>query len=204
MIDKKSLEILLESLEGIPNPSPELEQQDTPADLASSLISLASLMGDLLGSKVIDLGCGSGILSIGAVLAGAEEAVGIDVDAKAVATAWANARRLGVKDRVRFYVQEVRSFEGRGDLVIQNPPFGVVRRHVDLIFLERAFKSADVVYSIHLAGNSRFLSRFADKHGFRLTHVEKWPFPIPRRFWYHRKKVVRIPVEILRFEREIT
>jgi len=199
--DKKSLEILLGELEGIPNPSPDLEQQETPPDLASSLITLASLMGDLEDSKVIDLGCGSGILSIGAVMAGAREAVGIDVDAKAVAMAWVNSRKMGVRDRVRFYVRDVRSFNESGDLVLQNPPFGVVKRHMDLVFLERAFLSADVVYSIHLAGNSEFLARFANEHGFSLTHVERWPFPIPRRFWYHKKRVVRIPVEILRFER---
>ncbi len=199
-VDKKVLEIILGRLEGIPNPSPNLEQQETPPDLASSIISLASLMGDLKG-KVIDLGCGSGILSIGSALAGVEKVVGIDIDPKAVATAWVNARKVGVKERVRFYVRDVRDFKERGDLVIQNPPFGVVRRHMDVVFLETAFRSADVVYSIHLAGNKKFIDQFAALHGFKVTHVERWSFPIPRRFWYHRKKVVEVPVDVYRFER---
>lgn len=46
---------------------------------------------DLEGCKVLDLGCGSGILGIGAALLGAEQIVGCDVDPKAPEVALANA-----------------------------------------------------------------------------------------------------------------
>ncbi|MDQ5983536.1 MAG: Ribosomal protein L11 methyltransferase [Eubacteriales bacterium SKADARSKE-1] len=42
-------------------------------------------------SKVLDIGCGSGILSIAALLLGAKSAVGVDIDAVAVKTAVENA-----------------------------------------------------------------------------------------------------------------
>lgn len=42
------------------------------------------------GDHVLDLGCGSGILSIIALLLGAEDAVAIDIDANAVDVAYAN------------------------------------------------------------------------------------------------------------------
>ncbi len=43
------------------------------------------------GDKVLDLGCGSGILAIAALLLGAETAVGVDIDPKAVDVAYENA-----------------------------------------------------------------------------------------------------------------
>ncbi len=50
------------------------------------------------GSKVLDVGCGSGILGIAAVLLGADSAFGVDIDETAVRTANENARINGVGD----------------------------------------------------------------------------------------------------------
>ncbi len=52
------------------------------------------------GMRVLDLGCGSGILSIAAVLLGAEHAYACDIDEKAVGVACENAALNGVgRDR---------------------------------------------------------------------------------------------------------
>ena len=52
------------------------------------------------GMKVLDLGCGSGILSIAALLLGAEQAYGCDIDDKAVDVAYENAALNGIsRDR---------------------------------------------------------------------------------------------------------
>lgn len=51
------------------------------------------------GDEVLDVGTGSGILSIAAVLLGARRALGLDVDAVAVEAARRNARDNGVGDR---------------------------------------------------------------------------------------------------------
>ena len=57
------------------------------------------LIDDVLrpGSSVLDLGCGSGILSIAAAKLGAASVLGLDVDAQAVSAARANMRRNGVE-----------------------------------------------------------------------------------------------------------
>ena len=47
------------------------------------------------GDKVLDLGCGSGILSVIALLLGASEAYAVDIDPIAVETAYSN---LALKD----------------------------------------------------------------------------------------------------------
>ncbi len=54
-------------------------------------------------SVVADLGCGSGILSIIALLLGAKNAFAVDIDANAVKTAYENADLNGV-DKSRYYV----------------------------------------------------------------------------------------------------
>ena len=49
---------------------------------------------------MLDVGCGSGILSVAALLLGAEKAVGVDIDEMAVKTARENAVLNGVSDKM--------------------------------------------------------------------------------------------------------
>ncbi len=51
------------------------------------------------GSTVLDIGCGSGILSIACLLLGAQKAVGVDIDSLAVKTAQANAVENGFDEK---------------------------------------------------------------------------------------------------------
>lgn len=48
------------------------------------------------GDRVLDLGCGSGILSIGALLLGAESAVAVDIEENSVTTAIENAAKNNI------------------------------------------------------------------------------------------------------------
>jgi ribosomal protein L11 methyltransferase len=80
------------------------------------------------GKRVLDLGCGSGILGIGALVLGCKYCVGVDIDPKAPDVACANAalNALG-HDRFRVYAGDVLSDEslkenlGTGyDIVLAN------------------------------------------------------------------------------------
>ena len=51
------------------------------------------------GTKMLDVGCGSGILSVAGLLLGADEAVGIDIDELAVKASIENARLNHVESR---------------------------------------------------------------------------------------------------------
>ena len=58
---------------------------------------------DLKNKRVLDVGCGSGILSQAAVLLGAFSACGCDIDLAAVTSAKANAKLNGLEDKVTYY-----------------------------------------------------------------------------------------------------
>ena len=65
-----------------------------------SASSAAPLLGVQPGMRVLDLGCGSGILSIAALCLGAESAFACDIDEKCVDVAYENAALNGIgKDR---------------------------------------------------------------------------------------------------------
>ena len=51
-------------------------------------------------TQILDVGCGSGILAVAALLLGAKRAVGVDIDEMAVKTAKENAALNGVSDKI--------------------------------------------------------------------------------------------------------
>ncbi len=73
------------------------------------------------GESVLDVGCGSGILGIAAVLLGAGSAFGVDIDETAVRTANENAAVNGVGDRFSAIAGDlVDKVEGKFDIVVAN------------------------------------------------------------------------------------
>ena len=59
------------------------------------------------GERMLDIGTGSGILAIGALLLGAAEAEGVDIDPMCVRTAGENAALNGVQDRLKVLVGDL-------------------------------------------------------------------------------------------------
>lgn len=99
----------------------------TRADYVELLLEATGLAN---GRTVLDLGTGTGVLSFVLLQHGAERAVGVDVDPRAVACAAENAARLGLDDR--FVALEGGLYDaplegplagGRADLVVCNPPW---------------------------------------------------------------------------------
>ena len=76
---------------------------------------------DLAGKTLLDVGCGSGILSIGGVLLGAESAFGCDIDQLAVEVAKRNAELNGLSDRTAYAVGDLLSVvEEQYPIVVAN------------------------------------------------------------------------------------
>lgn len=82
--------------------------------------------GTLAGARVLDVGCGSGILAIAALRLGAATAVGVDTDPIAIEATTANARRNRLARRIRARVGSLPSAEAPFDVVLANLIAGVL------------------------------------------------------------------------------
>ena len=79
--------------------------------------------------RALDVGCGSGILSIAAVKLGATRALGVDIDPIAIEATLANARHNRVGRRVRAREGSIPSGDGPFDLVLANLIAGLLVQH---------------------------------------------------------------------------
>lgn len=95
---------------------------------ATTRMCLAELENYAAGSRVLDLGCGSGILGIGALVLGAVSCLGCDIDPKAPDVVLSNAALNGIgPDRLQARAGDIISdgglraeFGGGYDLVLAN------------------------------------------------------------------------------------
>jgi len=203
LVRRIDLERLLQLVEAHPSPKAFLEQYTIPVDVASEILFLAAYVhDDIVGKIVVDMGCGTGRLAIGAVLLGATQAVGIDIDKIAVKTAKRNAMKLNVKGKTSWVIGDIDVLRGKFDTVLQNPPFGVQRRTADRKFLLKAFESAPKVYSLHKAGgrNRAFIKRFIEGHGGKVTGIFQVKLNIPKLFKFHTKRRHEVEVDLYRIE----
>lgn len=77
-------------------------------------------------SSFLEMGCGTGVMSVLAALAGVERVVGLDINPAAVRNTELNAERHGVADRVTARTSDLYSAvspDERFDGIYWNPPF---------------------------------------------------------------------------------
>jgi ribosomal protein L11 methyltransferase len=80
------------------------------------------------GLTVLDVGTGSGILSIAAARSGASEVWGIDIDPMAVEIARENVSQNGVSQQVKILKARIAEIHKRFDLVVANIDFKNLKR----------------------------------------------------------------------------
>lgn len=190
---RKQLEMMLERLEGFKSPSFQMEQYATPASIAAEMLFLAAMRGEL--EAVCDLGCGTGILAIGAALLGAR-AIGVEIDRGALEVARRNAMMLNAD--VEFIQADVKNLSLRGiKTVVMNPPFGAQRSSAgDRAFLDLAMRSAKTIYSLHNRGSERFIRSYV--RPFTVEEVYRLNYPLKRSYEFHSRDSLNIEVELYR------
>ena len=196
---KRELEMTLQSVRTFEEPDVALEQYMTPAIIAADVLFEAHRRGDIAGLKVVDLGCGTGMLSIGSWFLDAGMVVGFDASKKALETARMNAENLGAE--VDFKLSDIRDVTEGADTVVMNPPFGCQRPHADRPFLEKALELSECVYSIHMAESLEFVESFVEKHGRNVDWHRTYGFDIPHMFPFHRKAKQTVEVVAVRIVR---
>jgi putative methylase len=206
LVRKLDLELVIAEI--LPHPSPKayLEQYTVCPKVATEILYLAAYTyADIIGKKIVDLGCGTGRLAIGAVLLGAEEATGVDIDKTALKTAQKNSRNLAVRERTHWIMSDLTVLKGNFDTVLQNPPFGVQKKTADRKFIKKALELAHHVYSLHKSGrsNRRFMERFIEQCGGKVTGVFPLEMTIPKLFRFHKKQKHVIEVDLYRIEGKV-
>lgn len=104
----KQLVAFLQGVETFEDPKYQLEQYKTGADIAASIVyTIANSYGDFGEKLVADLGCGTGVLGIGAAAMGAAHVIGFDIDDDAIDQAQENAEDLEVIDLMDFVKTDI-------------------------------------------------------------------------------------------------
>ncbi len=131
------------------------------------------------GMKVIDLGCGSGILSVAALLLGADCALGVDIDPNAVDIAYNNADENGIA-RDRYTVVAGNVLDDNGfvdslgtgyDIVVANIVAGVIVPLTDIV--PRLLKKGGLyITSGIIAERAQEVIDAMQRNGFTVTYTE--------------------------------
>jgi putative methylase len=201
-VRKADLVRRLEQVPRHPSPAADLEQYRTPPDIAAELLLAAHKDGAIADKRVLDLGCGTGMLAVGAALLGARLATGVDIDSHAIAMAQELASDLQVSRHTWFVCSDVadwRSDPDHFDTVVMNPPFGAQKgnRNADRVFYARAAEAVHPYGTVWFLAQERtepFLAATAQQLDARLDKVAGWDYPLEATMAHHRQaaQVVRV------------
>jgi ribosomal protein L11 methyltransferase len=120
------------------------------------------------GKRVADVGCGTGILSIGAVRLGAREVAGVDIEAQSVEVARENAERNGVSYKLVVGDGIAAIGQGPWDLVLSNIISATLISLAPQVFAALAPNGGWIVSGI-LVDNWPDVLKAAERAGFVLT-----------------------------------
>ena len=127
----------------------------------------------LKGLKVLDWGCGSGVLAIAALHLGAGSATGVDLDPKAMVASRENALINGVADALDLCTPDALSDNAQYDLVVANILAGTIMELAGT--LERHLKPQGILIlsGILAAQVERVRASFA-QYNLTSTYREEW------------------------------
>ena len=199
-MSKSSLAVWLSRLETFPEAKAKLEQYATDSEVAAEVLWNASMLHDLEGKTIADLGAGTGILAAGAIQLGAKKVWLIDNDKDALNAARRNLEQI--EGDWQLVHSDISEFHEKVDIVIQNPPFGTKDKHADKAFLEKAFSIAPIVYSFHKESTTEFVEATAAANNFEITHHWSFDFPLKQTMKHHKRKIHRIKVGCWRFQKK--
>lgn len=218
MKSKSDLAIVLSKLKLFEKPSQYREQYTMDPETGASVLWFAFMRGDIKNKVVADLGAGTGLLGIGAFLLGAKRVFLVEIDEKAVDIIKENIeiinefiKNIKIKNKIiknkkiinKIIIinDDIKNFNENVETVIQNPPFGVKKRHADKIFLKKAFEISEVVYSFHKIDSSNFIDNISKKNNFQITNILRFDLPIKQTMKYHKKRIYRFKVGCWRMEK---
>lgn len=207
MMKLRELETHLQQVDGFQKPKILLEQYETRPHIAACVLhTIQSQFGDIEGKLVADLGCGCGMLSIGAVLLGAEFVVGFEIDQEAIDICQENIAEFEIEN-IDIVNLDVTSdlpdhTHQKFDTVLLNPPFGTKHNQgIDMLFVKQALSLAKTsVYSLHKTSTrNHVLKKAKEDWGVEAKVIAELKYDLPMSYKHHKKRNVDIEVDFVRF-----
>lgn len=203
----KELESCLQQVDTFETPKILLEQYPTTPHIAACMLyTIHGTFNDIEGKLVADLGCGCGVLSIGATMLEAGFCVGFDLDNDALEIFRRNAEEFEISNfdlvQCDLCTLNVEAYSSKFDTVIMNPPFGTKHNQgIDMKFLKAALTLAKTVYSLHKTSTREHIQKKAHDWGVKMEVIAELRYDLPASYKFHKKKSVDIQVDFLRFSK---
>lgn len=192
----KDLKMRLSRVRDFSRMSVGLEQYLTPPDIAATMAyTIHTTYDDIQGKSILDLCCGTGMLSLACSHFSPSYVLGVDICPRALEVFRTNSLDFGTDvDLLRSSVEDLTFVCGRFDTAVINPPFGTKIKHADTVAVDRALELCDVVYSLHKSSTREYLCRRYP----RAEVLAEIKYVIPRMHDFHKKDRKTIDVDFVR------
>lgn len=192
-MNRTQLKILLSKVEGFEKPKVKLEQYLTPIELAADIVYTAYMQGDIQGQKIVDLGAGTGLLSIGASKLGGR-VYAVETDENAVEILQKNIEKF--KQDITIINKDISDFDEKCDTVLMNPPFSV---HSDSLieFWDKATDIADNVYGLCPSNSTNKVIDLVEKKDLNVRTFQRYNVELPNTYGFHTEERREVEVDLI-------
>ncbi|KAL4001766.1 Methyltransferase small domain family protein [Acanthocheilonema viteae] len=206
---KKHFESFLSQIETFQNFKIQLEQYSTSVELAEAILSVIAEEGCINDCTVADLGCGPGILLLGAVKLGASYGLGVEIDEEAIVICQSNIERCNLGNSIDVIyldvTKNISALRHKFDTVIMNPPFGTKNNTgIDLRFVKAGLsilKQSGKLFSLHKSSTRQYIAKFitCKLPGINAKCIAQLRWNLPATYAYHKQQSMDIEVDLWQF-----
>ena len=115
------------------------------------------------GKSVLDMGCGTGVLTILSKMLGSEATLGIDIDEWSYENSIENAK-LNTVDSIKFLLGDVSSISGKFDVVLANINRNIILSDIDK-YIDAMNMNSDILFSGFLSEDVELIREKAESLG---------------------------------------
>jgi putative methylase len=201
----RKINLFVSKLDNFQSPKISLEQYSLPSDMIALILILGSK--DLKGKNVVDVGCGTGRLTLPIQKFFSNRIMGVDVDLDAIESLIHLRTQYNLMvDLLISSVEFLETFNWgkKFQTTFMNPPFGTKRRKIDMIFLKQALTFSQTIISIHKSNlkTRQLITRLGKEYGKNMKLLATINFPIYPSFQFHHKNKHYVQVDLIRLNEE--